>query len=302
MAALNPRNPFATARTGREVVDGIWLLGSHRVNFYAIAEGKSVTLVDAGFYGHLRYLNDWLAATGRSVGDVEAIVITHGHADHLGFAGDFDRRGVPVYVHEQDLDMARTTKVRRPPVRMRRNLWRPSALRMLAEGALDSVFTQPPVPGARSFGGDEQLDVPGRLRAVHVPGHSPGNCTLHHPGRDAMFTGDTLMTLDPMFGGEGPIVFSEHPRNDQLCLDNLTLLRPYASAALLPAHGEPDTTRGALGAAIARARIARPGRAGRRSLRSAGTSGTPATSRHLPSSTGAPSGPTRCPEETPRSR
>lgn len=302
MASLRARNPFATARAAREVINGIWLLGSHRVNFYAIAEGRSVTLVDAGFYGHLRYLTEWLAATGRSIGDVEAIVITHGHADHLGFAGDFDRRGVPVYVHERDLEVARTTRVRRPPVRMRRNLWRPSTARMLAEGALDSVFTQPPVPGARSFRGDQQLDVPGRLRAVHVPGHSPGNCSLHHPALDAMFTGDTLMTLDPMFGGEGPLVFSEHPRNDALCLDNLALLRPFASARLLPAHGEPDTTRGALGAAIAHARIAKPGRAGRCSSPPSGTSETPATSRRLPSSTEVPSGPTRCPEETPRSR
>jgi glyoxylase-like metal-dependent hydrolase (beta-lactamase superfamily II) len=72
-----------------------------------------------------------------------------------------------------------------------------------------------------------------------------------------MFTGDTLMTRDPMFGGEGPLVFSEHPAKDELCLANLQLLRPFASAGLLPAHGEPDPTVGALGAAITRARIAK---------------------------------------------
>ncbi len=110
MTPLLTRNRFARPRTPTEIVDGVWLLGSHRVNFYAILDGRSITLVDAGLYGHLRYLHQWLAATNRTMQDIEAIVITHAHPDHVGFAGDFDRRGVPVYVHEQDLAITQTTK------------------------------------------------------------------------------------------------------------------------------------------------------------------------------------------------
>ena len=259
MARLTARNPFARPRKPTEVVDGVWLLGTQRVNFYALTEGRSVTLVDAGFYGHLRYLNEWLDATGRRDADIEAIVLTHGHGDHFGFAGDFARRGVPVYVHESDAALVGESGSRRPPIRMMRNLWRLSTLPMLAEAAVDSVFSQPSIRGARTFRDGEHIDVPGRLRATHIPGHSEGNCTLHHPGLDAMFTGDALMMSDPMFGGEpGPIVFGEDPANDELCFENLKLLRPFSSASVLPGHGEPDPIGGALGTAIDNARIAKP--------------------------------------------
>lgn len=256
---VRSRNPFAAPRRPKEVADGVWLLGSRRVNFYALTAGRSVTLVDAGFYGHLRYLDEWLAWTGRNRRDVEAIVVTHGHADHLGFAGEFDRRGVPVYVHKDDLDITRTTKVRQPPLRLRRHPLR--GFGMLAEALADSVFAQPPVPGARPFTGGEDIPVPVPLKSIAVPGHSPGNCVLLHAMSNLMFTGDTLMTRDPMFGDEGPVVFSEDPANDAICLANLALLAPYATAALLPAHGEPDTSSGALGKAITAARIPVPGRA-----------------------------------------
>ena len=251
---IGSRNLFATPREPQEVADGVWLLGSRRVNFYALTAGRSVTLLDAGFYGHLRYLRGWLAWTGRKSSDVEAIVVTHGHADHLGFAGEFDRRGVPVYVPKDDLEITRTTAVRRPPLRLRRSPVR--GFGMLAEAVADSVFAQPGVPGARPYSDGEDLPVPVPLKALAVPGHSPGNCVVHHPDLNLMFTGDTLMTRDPMFGGEGPLVFSEDPAKDATCLANLGLLRGHESAALLPAHGEPDTSTGALGKAIAVARIA----------------------------------------------
>lgn len=253
VSRLRSRNPFARPRPPTEVADGVWLLGSRRVNFYALTNGRSVTLVDAGFYGHLRYLEEWLMRTGRDIRDVDAFVITHGHADHLGFAGIFDRRGVPIYVPEGDLALARTTAVRRPPLRLRRHPVRGRA--MLAEAVADSVFAQPPVPGARPFASGEELPVPVPLKALAVPGHSPGNCVLHHSVLDLMFTGDTLMTRDPMFGEEGAVVFSEDPANDVTCLANLALLEPYRTSALLPAHGEPVMSSGALGDAIAAARI-----------------------------------------------
>lgn len=255
---VRDKNRFATPRTPREVADGIWLLGTQRVNFYALVEGRAITLVDTGFYGYLRYLNDWLAATNRTISGIEAVVLTHGHGDHSGFAGELARRGVPVYVHADDIEKVIPGRREIPPKRLRSKWW--LALGVLGEAVTDGVLWQPPIPGARAFTDGQHLEGPGQVRAVHVPGHSIGNCSLYHPGLDLMFTGDTLMTRDPIFGGEdGPVVFSADPIHDEICLKNLELLRPFASAGLLPGHGEPDLSQGALGTAISHARIARAG-------------------------------------------
>jgi glyoxylase-like metal-dependent hydrolase (beta-lactamase superfamily II) len=248
-------NPFAKARTPIRVLPNITLLGSSRINFYALTEGRSITLIDCGFYGHLRYLEAWLAHEGRKLTDVEAVAITHGHADHLGFAAIFGEMGIPVYVPQLDLAFAQTTRVRRPPPRLLRKMWRPSSINIFFEAACDSVFTQPAVENAIGYSPGELLDAPGRLQAIHVPGHSAGNCSLYFPNADVLFAGDSLMTLDPMTGHKGPLVFAEDPKKNEEAFSNLTLLKPFATAALLPAHGEPLTEPGALGRAIEQARI-----------------------------------------------
>jgi glyoxylase-like metal-dependent hydrolase (beta-lactamase superfamily II) len=83
-------------------------LGSSLVNSYLIEEGGLVTIVDAGLPGYWSDLNRELAAMGRSLDDVRAVVLTHGDTDHIGFAERIHReRGVPVFVHELDAARAR---------------------------------------------------------------------------------------------------------------------------------------------------------------------------------------------------
>jgi len=250
-------NPFSRDRDLEEVMDGVHLLGTHRVNFYVIEEGASITLVDCGFQGHRRYLDRWLAARGKSIANIEAIILTHGHQDHVGFAEQLRARGTPVYMHPADDHYLRGVTLRMPPQRLLRSLWRPTAMSLLLEAAGDGVFSQPELGAYEPIIPGEYIDVPGRPFVVPVPGHSPGSVAFHLPDRGVLFTGDALMTRDPFFGGEDrALVFADHTDRNEACLDALSAFDSYADAALLPAHGDAWTAPGSVGRAVADAVIA----------------------------------------------
>ena len=212
-------------------------LGSSLVNSYLVEDAGRVTIVDAGLPGYWRDLLDELAVMGRTIDDVEAVVLTHGDTDHIGFAERIRReRGVPVFVHELDADRARG-EVGKPA-----SGWGPIKLRpllgFLVYTARKGGLRIPPVTELVTFKGGETLDVPGRPRVIPLPGHTPGSTALHVPAVDAVFMGDAMTTRSVLTGETGPR------------LAPFTLDRPQAAASLaaldgldatwvLPGHGDP---------------------------------------------------------------
>jgi glyoxylase-like metal-dependent hydrolase (beta-lactamase superfamily II) len=84
---------------------GVLRLGSSMVNWYAVIDGGRVTLIDAGLPRYAETLGADLRSVGRELSDIEAVVLTHAHPDHIGVTGFLRARGVPVYVHREDAGM-----------------------------------------------------------------------------------------------------------------------------------------------------------------------------------------------------
>jgi len=81
---------------------------SSMVNSYLIEDAGAITFIDAGLRGHWKDLLRELEAMGRSPVDIRALLLTHGDADHLGFAERLrQEHGVPVFVGEADAAEAR---------------------------------------------------------------------------------------------------------------------------------------------------------------------------------------------------
>ena len=230
-----------------QVAEGVTrMVDQGAVNWYLVETGGGLVAVDAGFPAA------WKDIQPR-VHELEAIVITHAHVDHLGFA-ELARRetGVPVYVPQGDAQLARH------PLRYARSERVP--LLYLRYGATRTLYFRALKAGAavgktlrdfKVYGDGDEL--PGGLRAVFTPGHTDGHMALHLRDRDVLFTGDALVTRDPYTDREGPrLVARAATKDSERNLRSLDTIAATDAMTLLSGHGDPWTEGAGRAAQLAR--------------------------------------------------
>jgi glyoxylase-like metal-dependent hydrolase (beta-lactamase superfamily II) len=85
-------------------------------------------------------------------------------------------------------------------------------------------------------------EVPGRPRAVTMPGHTGGSTAYLFPDLDVVFTGDALVTHDGLTGHIGPtLVCRGFTQDGAAATASLDRLAELPAALVLPGHGEPFT-------------------------------------------------------------
>ncbi|MEU7096529.1 MBL fold metallo-hydrolase [Kitasatospora aureofaciens] len=223
-------------------------LGDHLVNFYLVDTGPALLLVDAGLPAHWDGLRTALRDLGRPVTDIAAVLVTHGHPDHVGVAEQVRAAsGAEIWVHESDAPILteprRLNKVWTPE----RSLLgyavrRPNSLRAPLHLARGGALRIPPVRSLRTFTHDQQLDLPGAPLAIHTPGHTHGSTSYLFPDASVAFTGDALVTHDAVAGRVGPCVICRAFTQDSTtALASLEKIAEHDIATVLPGHGEPWT-------------------------------------------------------------
>jgi glyoxylase-like metal-dependent hydrolase (beta-lactamase superfamily II) len=226
-----------------QVAQGVYRLGTRWINFYLVAEGEEYTLVDAGYPGYWKYLAAALDSLGASPGAIRAVIVTHHHADHAGTAERVrSSGGARVLAGEGDAwIVAGRYPSHASPGFYRRCLLHRSGLGFVAHSALAGGARYRPVQGVESLEGEEaRLDVPGRPRVIHTPGHTAGHYSVALPERGVLVSGDALATFDYVTGKRR---MGLHPLNDdrEIALTSLDRLEAIEAETVLPAHGDPWT-------------------------------------------------------------
>lgn len=190
----------------RVVTSGVFSLDGHNFdvdnNVWLVGNEFEVLVIDAAHDA-----KPILKAIGGR--DVLAIVLTHGHNDHLNAAGDlWDGTRAPIYLHPAD-----------------RMLW-------------DDVY--PDVHPDRDIADGDVFAVAGTtLQVIATPGHSPGSVCLYAADLGTVFTGDTLFHGGPGATGRS---YSDHPTILASISEKLLSLPP--DTVVKTGHGD-DTTIGA---------------------------------------------------------
>jgi glyoxylase-like metal-dependent hydrolase (beta-lactamase superfamily II) len=242
-----------------QLANGVYGLGSDVVNWYLVEEGGRLTAVDAGLPKFAETVEADVRSIGRSPEDVDAVVLTHSDSDHTGVAAALRDFGARVLIHSADAETLRNPGPKKgdaaPPRALPQMMWRPRFWRFMGHMARAGGAKPPKIDDADAFEDGDELDLPGRPRAVHTPGHTAGHCALLFGAARALFVGDALCTENPLTGALGPQLMPK-PMNVSTAQarESLAAIERLDADVLLPGHGAP--WHGAPAAAAARARTA----------------------------------------------
>lgn len=225
-----------------EVSDGVFCVAGTAVNWVLLRDGAELTLIDAGWSGDIGRVEDSIRALGRHPMDVQAILLTHAHLDHMGAINHFHQRyDTPVFMSRAEVAHARDGHLEQAtPADIIKRCYRPSALRwtarIMAAGALKPVK----LPHAQPYPGAGALDLPGAPVPVACAGHTSGHSAFHLPDKGVLITGDALVTGHPLSPVSGPQLlpplFAQAPADAEGALGTLAGI---AADILVPGHGDP---------------------------------------------------------------
>lgn len=248
LGADDPFAPAAAAGIHRLAIPTPFAVG--RVNVYVI-EDEPLTLVDAGPNSGTSFdeLRRGIAGLGHSLEDIELVILTHQHIDHLGLVSLVAAQsGADVAAIDAAVPFVENYSLEaQADDEFARDIMFRNGIPEDVVTALQSVSQAFRAWGARAHvtrvlrDGEEMLFSDRTLHVHHRPGHSPTDTVFHDRERRILIAADHLLkhiSSNPLItrslDGSG-----ERPQALVTYLDSLRKTREMDVDLVLPGHGDP---------------------------------------------------------------
>ncbi len=141
--------------------------------------GDKITLIDTGVKGSEGRILDYIARNGRKINDIETVILSHSHPDHIGSAASLrEATGCRILAHEAEREWIENIELQ--------NSERP------VPGFFSLVDTGIKIDGCLEH--LQELKPANDLTAViiHAPGHSKGSLNVSFREDMILFTADSV--------------------------------------------------------------------------------------------------------------
>lgn len=222
-----------------QIAPGVWRAGTRYVNWFVVDDADGLVIVDAGLPGYRRHVDRVLNAIGRPRSSVRALLLTHGHVDHTGFADVVAADGASVYLHPDDDVVAHDPRRNRTQRPVSRYLHWPATSAFVVHAIRQGALGKSRMPKTTPLADGQVVDVPGQPRVHHAPGHTAGSVVFEFPEHGVAIVGDALCTVSAKSGRPvSPRLQSRGSNEDSdEALSSLDRLGDMDARLVLPGHG-----------------------------------------------------------------
>ncbi len=203
------------------------------INQCYLLQGERIIMVDGGAPNQAKKFVKALERLSIQPGDIQLLVLTHGHWDHIGSAKAIkELTGAPIALHSRERDRLEKCLKSSPPGV---TPWGKVLVGLM------TIFTPLiyfPATDVNIVLGDAEVSlaefgIPGEI--IYTPGHSMGSVSILLDSGEA-FVGDLAMNMFPLRLTPGLPILAE---NMQKVKESWRLLLDRGAKTIYPAHGKP---------------------------------------------------------------